>query len=242
MATGQFLYVVDDEVDLRASVAEYLSMHGYEVQQAGDAEEFRRLWAKRPAALAILDIAMPGEDGLSLARWLRGQSAAVGILMLTASGDAVDRVVGLEIGADDYMAKPCVLREVLARVRSILRRAAISVQGGALDGSAAARPRQIRFGRATLDLGAGKLVSEDGTETQLTGQELELLRAFAERPGQILSRERILELAHARGTELFDRSIDTRINRIRQKIERNPKAPAVIKTVRGAGYIFDPKA
>ena len=176
---------------------------------------------------------MPGEDGLSLARWLRGQSAETGILILTASADAIDRVVGLELGADDYMAKPFLLREVLARVKAILRRAA---QAAAV----AAPPRQVRFGRAVLDLGSGLLVEDGGTETQLTGQELELLRAFAERPGQILSRERILELAHARGTELFDRSIDTRINRIRQKVEPNPKAPSVIKTVRGAGYRFDP--
>jgi DNA-binding response OmpR family regulator len=234
MTGGPLVYVVDDEAPLRASVGEYLGMHGFTVAQAGDAVEFRRAWAKRPGALAILDIAMPGEDGLSLARWLRGQSQRIGILMLTASGEPVDRVVGLELGADDYMAKPFQLREVLARVRAILRRSG--------DATARAAPEgRVRFGKATFDPAAGKLIGDDGQEEQLTGQEIDLLRAFAERPGQILSRERILALAQERGVDVFDRSIDTRINRIRQKVEPNPKAPTVIKTVRGAGYLFDPK-
>jgi DNA-binding response OmpR family regulator len=232
MAGETVIHVVDDEAGLRGSLAEYLSLQGYQVVASADAAAFRKAWAKRPGGLAILDIAMPGEDGLSLARWLRGQSSTVGILMLTASGDVVDKVVGLELGADDYMAKPFVLREVLARVKAILRR-----NGG----SAAAVPAgRIRFGKATFDPAAGTLIGDDGAETQLTGQEIALLRAFAERPGQILSRERILALAQERGIEVFDRSIDTRINRIRQKVEPNPRTPTVIKTVRGAGYRFDP--
>lgn len=232
MAGGIVIHVVDDEAGLRGSLAEYLGLQGYQVVASADAAAFRKAWARRPGALAILDIAMPGEDGLSLARWLRGQSSTVGILMLTASGDVVDKVVGLELGADDYMAKPFVLREVLARVKAILRR-----NGGA--GPAASTGR-IRFGRATFDPAAGTLIGDDGSAAQLTGQEIALLCAFAERPGQILSRERILALAQERGVEVFDRSIDTRINRIRQKVEPNPRTPTVIKTVRGAGYRFDP--
>jgi DNA-binding response OmpR family regulator len=234
MSGRVLVYVVDDEPGLRGSVAEYLGLNGYEAVAAADAASFRALWAKRPAALAILDIAMPGEDGLSLARWLRGQAPGTGILMLTASADTTDRVVGLELGADDYMAKPFVLRELLARVKSILRRTG--------NGAAPVAAERVRIGKATFDPLAGKLIGDDGSESQLTGQELELLKAFAERPGQILSRERILALAQARGVEVFDRSIDTRINRIRQKVEPNPKTPTVIKTVRGAGYLFDPKA
>jgi two-component system, OmpR family, response regulator len=235
MTGGPLIYVVDDEAGLRGSLGEYLGLQGFTAVQAANAAEFRRAWAKRPGALAILDIAMPGEDGLSLARWLREQAPGVGILMLTASGDPVDKVVGLELGADDYMAKPFQLREVLARVRAILRRTG----GGAARAPVEGR---IRFGRATFDAAAGKLIADDGSEDQLTGQEIALLRAFAERPGQILTRERILALAQERGVEVFDRSIDTRINRIRQKVEPNPKAPTVIKTVRGAGYLFDPKS
>jgi DNA-binding response OmpR family regulator len=233
MAGGPLIYLVDDEADLLETLGEYLVLQGFQVARAADAAAFRRAWVRRPGALAVLDIAMPGEDGLSLARWLREQSRDVGILMLTASGTVIDRVVGLEFGADDYMPKPFELREVLARIKAILRRAGAAAQ--------ASSTAKVRFGRATFDPAAGKLIGDDGSEAQLTGQEIRLLRAFAERPGQILSREALLGLVRDRDVEVFDRAIDTQINRMRKRIEPNPKAPTVIRTVRGAGYRFDPR-
>ncbi len=258
MAETAAIIVCDDEPDLREAVAEYLSRRGLDVRRAEDAAALRRLLAERPADCVVLDIAMPGEDGLSVARALRAESD-IGIVMLTAAGDVVDRVVGLEVGADDYIAKPVDLRELLARLRAVLRRreamqqavAALPAQAAALQPAPApAAPvmpapppgRRVRMGRTWLDLDARRLTGPDGAEIPLGPSEFALLRAFAERPGRVLSREVLLDLAHPRGDEHFDRSIDVRIARIRRKIEAVPERPAVIKTVRGAGYVFDPHA
>jgi two-component system phosphate regulon response regulator OmpR len=176
---------------------------------------------------------MPGEDGLSIARQLR-KRGPVGIIMLTANSDTVDRVVGLEVGADDYVTKPFDLRELLARVRSVLRRAATP------EAPAATMGREVRFGRCTLNLDSRKLYAADGSETAITAMEFDLLRVFAENPGRALSRERILDLAHNADSDPFDRSVDTRVVRLRRKLEEDPTKPQVIKTVRGAGYIFVP--
>ncbi len=231
------IIVTEDEADLREAVGEYLRRHGLDVRTAADAVALSALLQDRTADVIVLDVAMPGEDGLAVARRLRGDGYPGGIVMLTAAGDVVDRVVGLELGADDYLAKPCDLRELLARIRSVLRR--VSLRGAA---TAAPQGPRVRLGRRMLDLAARKLIGPDGAEIPLTAMEFDLLKAFAERPGRVLSRESLLELAHSRGWEAFDRSIDVRITRLRRKIEDDPSKPAVIKTVRGAGYVLAPDA
>jgi two-component system phosphate regulon response regulator OmpR len=249
MAEHAAIIVCDDEPDLREAVAEYLARRGLDVRRAEDAAALRRLLAERPADCVVLDIAMPGEDGLSLARALRAESD-VGIVMLTAAAEVVDRVVGLEVGADDYITKPVDLRELLARLRAVLRRRDAAQQALAAlpePPEAAAPPpsppgRRVRMGRTWLDLDARRLTGPDGAEIPLGPSEFALLRAFAERPGRVLTREALLDLAHPRGEEHFDRSIDVRIARIRRKVEAVPERPAVIRTIRGAGYVFDSAA
>jgi two-component system phosphate regulon response regulator OmpR len=232
---GAHIVIVDDEGDLRDMVAEYLLKQGYVVSEAESGEALWALLAERAIDLAILDINMPGEDGLSIARQLR-KRGPVGIIMLTANSDTVDRVVGLEVGADDYVTKPFDLRELLARVRSVLRRASTPEAPPATMG------REVRFGRCTLNLDSRRLFAADGSETPLTAMEFDLLRVFAENPGRALSRERILDLAHHAESDPFDRSVDTRVVRLRRKLEEDATKPQVIKTVRGAGYMFVPGA
>lgn len=250
-ATAEVI-VVDDEADLREAVAGYLARQGLSVRAAGSGPELRALLAERDADAVILDIAMPGEDGLSIARALRSQGD-IGIVMLTAAADVVDRVVGLEVGADDYIAKPFDLRELLARLRAVLRRRA-AARGAAQGATPDAPPapsspppapvtgREVRMGRNRLCLDTRRLIGPDGFEVPLAASEFELLRSFAERPGRTLTREMLLDLAHPHGEERFDRSIDVRITRIRKKIESVPSRPQVIRTVRGIGYVFDPNA
>jgi DNA-binding response OmpR family regulator len=236
--------VVDDEADLRDAVVAYLTRQGLSVRGAANAAELRAHLAAAPADLVVLDLAMPGEDGLSVARWLRARGDDVGIVMLTAAAEVVDRVVGLEVGADDYVAKPFDLRELLARLRAVLRRRA-AARAAPADEPAPAAPaagRRVRMGRNRLDLDMRRLFGPDGREVPLVASEFELLRAFAERPGRTLSRETLLDLAHPNGEDHFDRSIDVRITRIRRKIETEPSHPTVIRTVRGMGYVFDPDA
>lgn len=230
MAGEPHIIAVDDEAGIREMIAEYLGGHGFQVSTAGDAASFRRLHAERPADLVLLDINMPGEDGLSLARWLRARSK-VGIVMLTAAGEVIDRVVGLEIGADDYIQKPFDLRELRARVRTVLRRLG--------DGAPAADPAEVvRFGATYLNLAARKLFDAAGAEIALTAMEFDLLATFARNPDRVLSRDQLLDQAHHGSWDPFDRSIDIRIARLRRKIETDPARPEVIKTVRGAGYLF----
>jgi len=233
MARVPHIVAVDDEADIRASIAEYLSLHGFRVSQADGAAALRRLVAKGDGVdLVILDIRMPGEDGLSAARWLR-EHVKVGVIMLTASSDTVDRITGLEVGADDYVSKPFDLRELLARVRSVLRRVAAMPTKPTM-------PDQIRFGRYILDLAGNSLVSEQGEAIALTSMEFDLLKVFATHPNRVLSRDQLLDLAHGRDPEAFDRSIDIRVTRLRRKIEIDPNHPQIIKTMRGAGYMFVP--
>ena len=234
MTENACILVVDDEAEIRESLRDYLSHHGFTVAVANGGVEMRQRFAERAADLVVLDLNMPGEDGLTLARWLRENSRA-GILMLTAMSDPVDRIVGLEMGADDYVAKPFNPRELLARIRTILRR----VQGSNADAKAATPDQRIRMGRCWLDLDSAKLIEDGGAEQQLTGMEFELLKAFAQNPNKVLNRDQLLSLAHNRDWDPFDRSIDVRITRIRKKIEPDPGQPQVIKTVRGAGYIFE---
>lgn len=234
MTNAPHILVVDDEAEIRDSIAEYLALQGLSVVTAEGGEALRQRVAERAPDLVVLDLRMPGEDGLALSRWLRANTAS-GILMLTALADPVDRVVGLEMGADDYMAKPFHPRELLARIRTVLRR----VEGRPAPAATAAATR-VRLGRCWLDLEAGSLVGDDGALEPLTGTELDLLRAFARNPNRVLSRDDLLGLAGSRTEDPFDRSIDIRINRIRRKVEVDPAHPQVIRTVRGSGYVFEP--
>jgi two-component system phosphate regulon response regulator OmpR len=237
------LIVVDDEPDIRRMLAEYLGKQGFVVRTAASGAELDAQIALELPDMLILDINMPGEDGFSIARRMRAQSD-VPILMLTAADDVVDRVVGLEMGADDYLTKPFDLRELRARVRTVLRRVGETPPPAPAPERVpelkADRTRYVRFGRVTLDLQAHCLVGGDGTEQTLTATEFDLLEAFARNPNRVLSRDRLLDLTHARAADVFDRSIDIRITRIRRKIEDDPARPRIIKTVRGAGYVFSP--
>ncbi|MEQ9608202.1 MAG: response regulator [Kiloniellaceae bacterium] len=236
MQGQKHIVVVDDEPGIRETVQEYLELHDYRVTAVGGGEALRETVASHDVDLVLLDIRMPGEDGLSLARFLRAEKQ-VGIIMLTAAGEVVDRIVGLEMGADDYLAKTVDLRELLARIKAVLRRTERRAMGDSavpLDDSA----RLARFGRFTLNLDSHKLFDATGGEIPLTGMEFDLLKAFADNPNRVLTRDQLLNLAHNRDWEPFDRSIDIRIARIRRKIESDPAKPQVIKTVRGAGYIY----
>ena len=235
MQGQKHIIVVDDEPGIRETIQEYLELHDFRVTTAGGGEELRQVIGDDDADLVLLDIRMPGEDGLSLARFLRAEKQ-VGIIMLTAAGEVVDRIVGLEMGADDYLAKPVDLRELLARIKAVLRRAE---RGQAVDEAEAADGARVaRFGSLTLNIESHKLFDAGGGEIPLTGMEFDLLKAFADNPNRVLTRDQLLNLAHNRDWEPFDRSIDIRIARIRRKIESDPAKPQVIKTVRGAGYIY----
>jgi DNA-binding response OmpR family regulator len=234
---GRRLVIVDDEPEIRAMVADYLGQHGFVVAAAAGGVELDAILAKGMPDLVILDVNMPGENGFAIARRLRAKSD-IPLLMLTAEDNVVDRVVGLELGADDYVPKPFNLRELRARIDAILRRAA-GRRGTRLRATEAARSI-VRFGELSLDLDARKLLRPDGSELELTAMEFDLLAAFAHNPNRVLSRERLLDLAHNRDTEPFDRSIDVRIARLRHKVERDPSKPLLIKTMRGAGYMFVP--
>ena len=238
-ATGSIL-VVDDDPEVRDMIVEYLSTHGFEVAQASSGEDMRAALARRVPDVVLLDLNLPGEDGLTLARYLR-EHHDVGIIMVTAAGEVVDRIVGLEVGADDYLAKPFDPRELRARLKSVLRRVqARAAQSGAGPAAAASASKRLPVGRCLLDLDTHQLFTRAGEEIPITSMEFDLLRVFAEHPNQVLSRDRLLTLTRNREWEPFDRSIDIRIARVRKKIEEDPDKPQVIRTVRGAGYMFVP--
>ena len=239
------LLIVDDEPELRGLLAEYFGRHGFAVQAAASAAEARALVAQQRPALALLDVHMPGENGLGLARWLREAHAGVAIVMLTTASEPVDRIVGLELGADDYLGKPFELRELLARVRAVLRRTLAPVVAPVVAPAAAAATdtsRRVPFGALWLDLDQRKLLAADGHEVEITAAEFDLLALFARHPNRPLTRDQIMEQAHNRGWDVFDRSIDLRVMRLRRKIERNPDKPEVLKTVRNVGYVYVPPA
>ncbi|MCL4162050.1 UNVERIFIED_CONTAM: hypothetical protein GTU68_036422 [Idotea baltica] len=188
--------------------------------------------------LVILDVNMPGEDGLSALRGLRSETD-LPVVMLTAAGETIDKIVGLEMGADDYLGKPVDLRELEARIKAVLRRKSSSTREGS-SAKSAETGASVMFGEHRLDLEGAKLFDPAGAEMPLTAMEFRLLKLFAENKGRVLNRDQILEQAHDRSWDPFDRSIDIRISRLRRKIEINPQKPAIIRTVRGLGYIFDP--
>lgn len=228
------IVVVDDEEDVRDTFAEYLTMRGYDVSTAESGEALRARVEEGPLDLVLLDLNLPGEDGLTLARFLREETEAA-IIMVTAAAEPVDRVIGLELGADDYIGKPCDLRELAARVKSVLRRA-----GGPPAKVPSGDNRRLAIGTFVLDLDAHALFAQDGSPVSLTAMEFDLLAAFVEHPNRVLTRDQLLDLAHHRRWDPFDRSIDIRIARLRRKIEVDPQKPQIIKTVRGAGYVFVP--
>ena len=236
MSQSQHIFVVDDEAAARDMIGDYLKMHGFGVTLCDGGASLRQALASQPPDLIVLDLNMPQEDGLSIIRSLK-QNSRVPIIMLTATASPIDRVVGLELGADDYLAKPCELRELVARIRSVLRRSA----GAGSPASAASTGSEVRFGTKWLDLEARVLRDENGVEHPLTTSEFSLLKAFAENPKRVMSRERLLDLANARDPDAFDRAIDVRITRIRRKVEPDPEHPRIIRTVRGAGYVFSPE-
>jgi len=233
--------VVEDDPDVRGMIVEYLSGHGYVVAQAENGAAMRAAIGERVPDAVLLDVNLGGEDGLSLARWLR-EHHDVGIIMVTAAGEVVDRVVGLEVGADDYVAKPFDPRELLARLKSVLRRVQARSAGGGAAAATKGEGRRVNVGRYVLDLAGHRLLGSDGQEVSLTSMEFDLLRVFTEHPNQVLSRDQLLNHTRNRDWEPFDRSIDIRIARLRRKIERDPDHPQLIKTVRGAGYMYVPGA
>jgi two-component system, OmpR family, response regulator len=237
MSQNPHIVIVDDEASTRDMVGDYLGMHGFRVSLCDGGESLRKVIKEGEPDLIVLDLNMPEEDGLSIVRDIKSRSQ-VPVIMLTATASAIDRVVGLELGADDYLAKPCELRELVARIRSVLRRSQAGVPAAA---AAAATPRStVRFGTKWLDLDSRVLRDDQGNELPLTSSEFGLLKAFAENPKRVLTRERLLDLANARDPDAFDRAIDVRITRMRRKIEPDPEHPSIIRTVRGAGYLFSP--
>jgi two-component system phosphate regulon response regulator OmpR len=239
--TNKMLMAVDDEPELLDLLQEYLGRHGFEIHTAPNAAAARALLMQRVPDLAILDVNMPGENGLSLARWLRETYPELGLVMLTTAGEVIDRVVGLEVGADDYVPKPFELRELLARVRAVLRRTSGPAAQTATTSLPPSLPdRQVHFGSCRLSLDERRLFRADGAEVELSAAEFDLLALFARHPNRPLTRDQIMEQAHNRGWDVFDRSIDLRVMRLRRKIERNPDKPEVIKTVRNVGYVYVP--
>ena len=234
------ILIVDDDPSVREMLAEYLGTHGYEVAQVDRGTAMREAIEKSLPDIVLLDVNLPGEDGLSLARFMR-ERLDVGIIMVTGASGVADRVAGLEVGADDYVVKPFDLRELRARVKSLIRRRqSRPAAAPAGEASAARHGSRIRVGACALDLDAHQLFAADGGEIPLTTMEYDLLKAFVERPNQVLNRDQLLSLTRNRDWEPFDRSIDIRIARVRRKIEADPEHPEAIRTVRGAGYMFVP--
>ena len=235
MARTPRVVVVDDEPELRKILSDYLGRHGFSVRAVAGGDELDASLATEDADLLIVDIAMPDEDGLSITRRIRARSN-VPILMLTAAADIVDRIVGLEVGADDYVTKPFDVRELRARIRALLRRSDRPARPDAMPERSVAS--LVQFGRVRLDMDARQLLQDDGEVVPLTGMEFDLLNAFVQNPNRVLTRDRLLDLAHHRDAQPFDRSIDIRIARLRRKIEPDPSKPQVIKTIHGTGYMY----
>jgi two-component system phosphate regulon response regulator OmpR len=245
LADAGCILVVDDDASLREMLAEYLGSHGFSVSVAPDGESMRAEIERVAPDVVLLDLRLPREDGLSLARYLR-EHYDIGIIMVTGSGEVVDRIVGLEVGADDYVTKPFDPRELLARVKSVMRRmharpapAAASSGDGAV--ATASQAPRIRFGRCELDVEARRVFGPDGREVALTAMEFDLLKVFAEHPGKALSRDRLLTLTRNREWDPYDRSIDIRVARLRRKIGDGADEASVIRTVRGVGYMYVPR-
>ncbi|PRX09572.1 response regulator [Martelella mediterranea] len=230
MQETKHVVVVDDHDDVRDSVREYLEHQGYRVSAADGGTSLRRILERQTVDLIVLDVMMPGEDGITLCRQVRA-SADIPIIFLTAMAEDTDRIVGLELGADDYLVKPFNPRELLARIRAVLRRAANPASARSI-----LDRRTVRIGPWKVDLGRQEILGEDGVGIALSTAEFRLLKVFIEQPGIILSREQLLDLTVGMTADVFDRSIDNQVSRLRKKIEENPKKPSIIKTHWGGGY------
>jgi two-component system, OmpR family, response regulator len=232
MNASKKILIIDDDREIRNDLKEYLRSHDYEVSAAENAVAARRMIQAEKPDLILLDIMMPGEDGLSLCRSLSRLIQAP-VIFLSARTDQVDKIVGLELGADDYVCKPFDPRELLARIRSVLRR-----NRAEMVVAQAENERYFEFDRWTLDTARRSLRRDDEVMVSLSSSEFKLLTLFLQRPQIVLSRERIVELSHSDNVDVFDRSVDSQISRFRRKIERDPKNPEIIKTVWGGGYVF----
>jgi two-component system OmpR family response regulator len=226
------ILVVDDHSEIRDLLKRFLEQHGLRVSCARDGKDMKRLLEEREFDLLVLDLMMPGEDGLTLCRELRAKSS-LPIIMLTAMGEETDRIIGLEMGADDYLAKPFNPRELLARIKAVMRRTQVEPQP-----APETLTRDLRFDRWLLDINRRELVDEEGVGLSLSTAEFDLLRVFLERPQRVMSRDQLLDLARGREAVAFDRAIDTLVSRLRRKLERDPKNPELIKTIWGGGYLF----
>jgi two-component system OmpR family response regulator len=232
MATPHLLLVEDDR-EISTLLERFLRENELDVSVAPDGRAMDRVLATTRVDLVVLDVMLPGEDGLSLCRRLRA-SSSMPIIMLTAKGDDIDRIIGLEMGADDYLPKPFNPRELLARVKAVLRR------GTQMADAPNAQPSVLIFAGWRLDLARRQLSSPDGARVAVTGAEFDLLQVFCERPGRVLSRDQLIELKQGRAAGPFERSIDVLVSRLRQKIEADPRDPELIKTIRSGGYLFTP--
>ncbi len=234
MESAPHILVVDDNQEIRDLLAKFMTKHGLRVSTAGDGRAMRKMLSERAIDLIILDLMLPGEDGLTLCRELRAKSS-IPIIMLTAMGEETDRIVGIEMGADDYVAKPFSARELLARVKAVLRRAQSLPERGRPPDQAVAEFLGWKFNVTNREL-----ESSDGVVVPLSTGEFNLLLTFVRHPGRVLSRDQLLDLTRGRDAAPFDRSVDTQVSRLRRKIEADPKDPKIIKTVWGGGYIFTP--
>lgn len=236
MTVSPHILIVDDHREIRDLVSRALAKEGFRVSQAGDGKAMRKILADARIDLILLDLMLPGESGLSLCRDIRAHSN-VPIIMVTAKGEEVDRVIGLELGADDYLPKPFGTRELIARINSVLRRSLRN----APEPEVASAPRTYRFDRWVLSADTRELLRDDGVSISLSTGEFDLLMALVERPQRVLSREQLLDLARGRAANAFDRSIDTQVSRLRKKLEVDPSDPRIIQTVWGGGYMLAAK-
>ena len=242
MSTAVHIAILDDEAEITTLLANYLQGQGFRVSQTHSGTQLLGLMAANSPQLVLLDLGLPGEDGFSIARQLR-EHWQCGLVIVTGRGDSIDKVVGLEVGADDYVTKPFDLRELLARIKAVLRRVAAPAAGPppsvAAGASTPTGPNdRFRFADWTFDLGARRLVDPQGREASLTRGEFELLSTFVRHPGRVLSRDFLLESTRGREAAPFDRTIDVQVGRLRKKLETDPEDPQIIKSVRGAGYIL----
>jgi len=236
MRGAPHILIVDDHREIRDLVSRALTKEGFRVSTAADGRAMRKVLADARIDLILLDLMLPGEDGLALCRAIRAESK-IAIIMLTAKGEEIDRVIGLEMGADDYLPKPFGSRELIARIKAVLRRSEDKVGPSPTD----RQPQRYRFDRWSLDTATRELIRADGVTIALSSGEYDLLIAFVERPQRVLTRDRLLDLARGRAANAMDRSIDTQVSRLRKKLELDPGEPKIIKTVWGGGYMFAPE-